>query len=392
MKKSFFILSLMATTTLMANAKADEVNCGDDCTWSYDATTKTLTITGSGAMKNYGTGEENLSVSDYQAALYRAERPWNSIASQVEHIVVSGFESLGNRAFSHMTNVKTIELSDSITNLGYSTFYSTNSLEHITIPNGVTRVPKSLFGIPNNTQSSLKSITLPDGLTTIDDWAFRNCKQLESIVIPDTVTSIGNSTFAWANNLQSIVIGENVTNLEKDTFYNAPGTIFCPNTVVCSGQGMNGFSGTVQYYTKDANGVYKVGDIYYASAEDMGHVGENGALSPIACANYDKCKEDALTQMVQKGSLCTTTQGCKNLIAMVKDENYDCDSLATCSGAVKNGTITGVNLAAADPVIAGNGGTGSSTGSGKRIYTVEEALQAVEAAGTDTVKFRIRYK
>ncbi|MBP5615799.1 MAG: hypothetical protein J6X42_04545, partial [Alphaproteobacteria bacterium] len=27
-----------------------------------------------------------------------------------------------------------------------------------------------------------------------------------------------------------------------------------------------------------------------------------------------------------------------------------------------------------------------------RIYTVEEARQAVESAGTDTVKFRIKYK
>ncbi|MBP5615876.1 MAG: hypothetical protein J6X42_04945, partial [Alphaproteobacteria bacterium] len=36
---------------------------------------------------------------------------------------------------------------------------------------------------------------------------------------------------------------------------------------------------------------------------------------------------------------------------------------------------------------------GKLTGfTGKRIYTVEEARQAVEAAGTDTVNFRIRYK
>ncbi|MBR6327264.1 MAG: hypothetical protein IKR60_00105, partial [Alphaproteobacteria bacterium] len=36
---------------------------------------------------------------------------------------------------------------------------------------------------------------------------------------------------------------------------------------------------------------------------------------------------------------------------------------------------------------------GKLTGfTGKRIYTVEEARATVEAAGTDTVNFRIRYK
>ncbi|MBP5615894.1 MAG: hypothetical protein J6X42_05040, partial [Alphaproteobacteria bacterium] len=60
------------------------------------------------------------------------------------------------------------------------------------------------------------------------------------------------------------------------------------------------------------------------------------------------------------------------------------------------GYIEGCTVDKSTPTINSNtlseGGTDSSAGSGKRIYTVEEARAAVEAAGTDTVNFRIRYK
>ncbi|MBP5616110.1 MAG: hypothetical protein J6X42_06180, partial [Alphaproteobacteria bacterium] len=73
----------------------------------------------------------------------------------------------------------------------------------------------------------------------------------------------------------------------------------------------------------------------------------------------------------------------------------DCNSITTCSAFAKD-AANNINLASLYGAPAGGnggtGGTGSSTGSGKRIYTVEEARQAVEAAGTDTVNFRIRYK
>ncbi|MBP5615803.1 MAG: hypothetical protein J6X42_04565, partial [Alphaproteobacteria bacterium] len=63
-------------------------------------------------------------------------------------------------------------------------------------------------------------------------------------------------------------------------------------------------------------------------------------------------------------------------------------NIAVCSQYAKDNEIDLANVSLGG---SGNAG-GSTTGSGKRIYTVEEARQAVEAAGTDTVNFRIRYK
>ena len=389
MKNTFLIATLLATTALAVNAYADELTCageGDStCTWSYDATTKTLTITGTGSMKNFGP-EGSITAS--QGVTYRAERPWNDISTEVEHVVVSGFTTIGARAFAAMSNLKSVNVIDSLQTINWGAFSSTSSLESVSLPSSLKTVGAWSFQT-----TGLQTISLPSGMTTIGNGAFRDATSLISVTIPDTVTSIEASAFGNISTLKSIVIPDSVTSLGKTVAWGVSGTIFCASSTLCSGDAMQYFSGTKKIYSIDENGVYKIGDTYYASAEDMSRVTCTGtaastcSLSPVACTEgYDKCKENALSQMVAKGSLCTTIQGCQNLIAMVSDSNYNCTTLVTCRNAVKAGTYN-VNLSEGAIV-----SSGSSTGIGKRIYTVEEARQAVEAAGTETVNFRIRYK
>jgi serine/threonine protein kinase len=55
-------------------------------------------------------------------------------------------------------------------------------------------------------KSDIKSVTIPDSVTNIGDRAFYGCKSLESIVIPDSVTSIGDGAFDQCHSLRSIII------------------------------------------------------------------------------------------------------------------------------------------------------------------------------------------
>jgi len=68
------------------------------------------------------------------------------------------------------------------------------------------------------------------------------------------------------------------------------------------------------------------------------------------------------------------------------------DTIICVTGYVAGCVSTPTNNGNSTGIVSGGGTGGSSAGSGKRIYTIEEARQAVEAAGTDTVNFRIRYK
>lgn len=67
----------------------------------------------------------------------------------------------------------------------------------------VVRVNSSAF----RDCSNLQSITIPKSVTDIGDYAFSGCSGLTSIVIPDSVTAIGGYAFSDCSSLKSITFG-----------------------------------------------------------------------------------------------------------------------------------------------------------------------------------------
>ncbi|MBR2299398.1 MAG: leucine-rich repeat protein [Alphaproteobacteria bacterium] len=147
MKKLIFVLVL--SSFAVAAQESESLTCGDDCHWNYDETTKTLTITGSGAMKDFGpdgaVGNNKLT--------YQAERPWNDIASEVENLVVSGVTSIGHRAFQDMHNLQNVTIADSVTSVGRSSFAQSGygNMQDIIIPNSTVEFKGDSFGSFNST-------------------------------------------------------------------------------------------------------------------------------------------------------------------------------------------------------------------------------------------------
>ena len=68
-----------------------------------------------------------------------------------------------------------------------------SSLTSIDIPDSVTEIGSGAF----ENCSNLTSIDFPDGLTLIKDTAFRNCKKITSIAIPDNVIEMGSYPFQY---------------------------------------------------------------------------------------------------------------------------------------------------------------------------------------------------
>ena len=153
-------------------------------TWTLDAD-GTLTISGTGAMKNYDY--DNLS------PVYN-----NSNVKKV--VIEDGVTNIEDTAFWNCTSLTSITIPDSVTSIGYRAFLNCNSLTSITIPDGVTSIGSFAF----YSCSSLTSITIPDGVTSIGTAAFSYCSNLKSITIPDSVTSIGMNAFSKSFNLTTI--------------------------------------------------------------------------------------------------------------------------------------------------------------------------------------------
>lgn len=72
-----------------------------------------------------------------------------------------------------------------------SAFYNCTELTSVTIPDSVTELENSaFFGC-----TSLSSVTLPQGMTKIGQSAFSGCTSLAEVSIPDSVTEVGYQAF-----------------------------------------------------------------------------------------------------------------------------------------------------------------------------------------------------
>lgn len=128
----------------------------------------------------------------------------------IPHIV----QQLVNEVFVY-TQIKEIEIPDSVTSLGAKAFYSCTSLESVKLSKEITLIGGYTF----YNCSSLKNIVIPDKVITINDYAFAGCTNLENVKISNSVTAIGKSVFSNTN-LKSITIPSNVTGIGANTFYN----------------------------------------------------------------------------------------------------------------------------------------------------------------------------
>ena len=99
--------------------------------WSFDEATGTLTLDGSGAMKEYASA---------------AEAPWYSYRDSIEHLVVkSGVTSLSSYAFVGCQNLEDITLPDTLQTIGTMTFYGCDRLNNVTIPASVRTIGSYAF-------------------------------------------------------------------------------------------------------------------------------------------------------------------------------------------------------------------------------------------------------
>ena len=102
--------------------------------WTYDSTTKTLTVTGLGKMDDFDENTiQNL--------------PWYSVKDQIEHIVIKyGITHIGNYSFCRQSSLKSVTIANSVTSIGTAAFAGIDNFNQITIPDSVTQVGEYAFG------------------------------------------------------------------------------------------------------------------------------------------------------------------------------------------------------------------------------------------------------
>ena len=206
------LLATLLTATAAQTAWADGTSgsFGTSATWSYDTSTKTLTIGGTGAL------------NDYTMNLATDNRPFKDYVGQCTTIVIGeGITSIGKYDFANMNAVTSVSIPASVTNISESAFYrgsSSHPAITFTIANGsqLTSIGSyafmrtkatidlsgcgSLTTIPTNAFSSCTDVTLPNNVTSVAGGGFRYTthtyvvpKSGYSLVVNGTTVEVGGN-------------------------------------------------------------------------------------------------------------------------------------------------------------------------------------------------------
>ncbi len=272
-------------------------SCGDNLTWSFDASTGELSIGGTGDMTVFGAA---------------TEVPWYNIRESVTSVNIgSGVTSVSKRAFYQCTGLTSVTIPSSVTNIGFWAFRDCTGLTSVTIMNPACVIGDSdhdvfqgcntpvLKGWPGSTAEtyagyadsnvtfeslgalsgscgdnvtysfnpttgvmtisgtgrmtdysalnqpwpwdtyveSIRSIAIGDGVTNIGNDAFMYGYGLTSVTIPNSVTNIGATAFAYCTGLTSVTIPDGVTGISLGAFIHCSNltSVSIPNSVTWIG-------------------------------------------------------------------------------------------------------------------------------------------------------------
>ncbi len=141
--------------------------CGDNMSWSFDTTTDTLTISGTGDM--YTVAETTEAFWNEE---YGYEPGWWKLP--VRHIVVEeGVQNLSSFAFFQNWNTyykihETIQLPTTLKAIPEQGFMCATAMTSLVIPEGITSITGWPFGSPGNSFTALTDLYLPSTLTEFD--------------------------------------------------------------------------------------------------------------------------------------------------------------------------------------------------------------------------------
>ena len=106
-------------------------------------------------------------------------------------------------SFQLCTNLKTISLPESVTNIGAYTFAGcTNLTGTIKIPQGQVKISNALF----SDCSSLEGVVIPEGVTSIGARVFSGCTSLTELTFPSSLKAISNSVASGCSGLTRITV------------------------------------------------------------------------------------------------------------------------------------------------------------------------------------------
>ena len=171
-------------------------------------TSKTLTITGSGAMPDFDFPNGKLAPWwNYEALGMLTSFGNFKLEGELKKVVIKdGVTNVSNYALFFLPAATQVTLPESVTSIGRYGIAMCSKLTGLSIPKGVTGIGD--FGLAGN---GLTAVTLPDGLQSLGRGAFDSCASLTNTTLPAAITAVPGKCFADCTKLLNVKYAGTVT-------------------------------------------------------------------------------------------------------------------------------------------------------------------------------------
>ena len=331
---SYYVL----TTALNTAPAITDGKCGDDLNWTFDPASATLTISGEGAMYDYGSGSA----------------PWSVYGDQVKEIILKeGVTRIGDYAFRSCTWLEKAFIPSTIREVGEFTFAPIMGGREYVIDQTVRQwskvqdetqyfpdwemtrfvneapiVASGVYGeqvyweLDENGEMvffgtgdmydfgavptlwgdmAVKSITIEEGITRIGHCAFEVSgtstfsQTLSSVKIPSTMTYIGGLAFSVCKALKTITFTGNAPTFDSVAFDGVTATAYYPaNAPTWTDSVKQNYGGTITWLvTGDCNADGKVdtqdalAPLWYAAFPEVYPLKGNGDVNRDGTVDAD---------------------------------------------------------------------------------------------------------
>ena len=201
---------------------------------------KTLTISGTGAMPDFDFPNGNLAPWwNYEALGMLTSFGNFKLEGELKKVVIKdGVTNVSNYALFFLPAATQVTLPESVTSIGRYGIAMCSKLTGLSIPKGVTGIGD--FGLAGN---GLTAITLPDGLQSLGRGAFDSCASLTNTTLPAAITAVPGKCFADCTKLLNVKYAGTVTAIGDLAFESCKALTAAPIPETVTAIGASAFTG-----------------------------------------------------------------------------------------------------------------------------------------------------
>ena len=230
--------------------------------------------------------------------------------------------TIGSGAFSGCTSLNEIVMSKNLESIsgGKSAFSNTpwlsneesNSTNGLLISNGVLIDGSSAAG----------NVIIPNSVKIINEYAFKNNKNITDVSMPATVTNIGNYAFRECTSLKSVQCPENLTSMGILSFYKCTAleNINFPESLTYIGYNAFIDCSSLAIDLIIPSGITEIGDATFSGCSKIKSVEWSDNLKVIGGGAFKGCNK-------------ITSVNLKNVVEIDHQAFMSCTSLSTIEGA-----------------------------------------------------------